>query len=233
MHTIYIIKFLINSFYTYFLKLVSITASSKMNSPKVNMSIQAAKKVNGLADPTKPFSSFMKYNKNDLEVTMHFIKAPAMTTFLKDKLYSMIKDNMMEAYKKCPWGWDGKKKRAELFHKDARYILVRHSSDNSLAAFVHFRFDIENLIEVLYLYELQIEKNVRGKGLGRYLMTLLETMAFHYKMKRIVLTVLKSDVNVVKFYFSLQYEIESYSPEDAFYYILSKKKKTLELTKNK
>jgi len=91
-----------------------------MNSPKVNMSIQAAKKVNGLADPTKPFSSFMKYNKNDLEVTMRFIKAPAMTTFLKDKLYSMIKDNMMEAYKKCPWGWDGKKKRAELFHKDAR-----------------------------------------------------------------------------------------------------------------
>lgn len=113
-----------------------------------------------------------------------------------------------------------------------RYILVRHSSDNSLAAFVHFRFDVENLIEVLYLYEIQIEKNVRGKGLGRYLMSLLETMAFHYKMKRIVLTVLKSEVDVVKFYFSLQYEIESYSPEDAFYYILSKKKKTLELTKN-
>jgi len=68
---------------------------------------------------------------------------------------------------------------------------------------------------------------VRGKGLGRYLMDLLETIAFHYKMKRIVLTVLKCEVNVVKFYFSLQYEVESYSPKDAFYYILSKKNKTL------
>lgn len=73
---------------------------------------------------------------------------------------------------------------------------------------------------------------MRGKGLGRYLMSLMETMAFHYKMKRIVLTVLKSEVNIVNFYFSLQYEIESYSPEDAFYYILSKKKKTLELVNN-
>ncbi|CAI6366046.1 unnamed protein product [Macrosiphum euphorbiae] len=202
------------------------------NNPKVNMSIQATKKVNGLADPTKPFSSFMKYNKNDLDMKMKFIKAPAMNTFLKAKVFSMVKDNMMETYKKCPWGWNGKDKRAELFHKDSRYILVQHSSNNSIAAFVHFRFDIENLIEVLYLYEIQIDKDVRGKGLGRYLMSLLETIAFHYKMKRIVLTVLKSEEDVVKFYFSLQYEIESYSPEDAFYYILSKKKKTLELVKN-
>lgn len=110
-----------------------------------------------------------------------------------------------------------------------RYILVRHSSNRSLAAFVHFRFDIEDSVEVLYLYEIQLEKNVRGRGLGRYLMSLLETIAFHYNMKRIVLTVLKSEEKVVKFYSSLQYEIESYSPEDAFYYILSKNNKTLEL----
>jgi len=126
---------------------------------------------------------------------------------------------------------DGKKekKKAELFHKDARYIVVRQSSNDSLAAFVHFRFDIEDSIEVLYLYEIQVEKKVRGKGLGRYLMILMETIAFHYNMKRIVLTVLKSEVNVVKFYFSLHYEIESYSPLDSFYYILSKKNKTLDL----
>lgn len=110
-----------------------------------------------------------------------------------------------------------------------RYILVRHSSNKSLAAFLHFRFDIEDSIEVLYLYEIQLEKNVRGRGLGRYLMSLIETIAFHYNMKRIVLTVLKSEVKVVNFYFSLQYEIEPYSPEDSFYYILGKSNKTLKL----
>lgn len=93
---------------------------------------------------------------------------------------------------------------------------------------MHFRFDIENFIEVLYLYEIQLESNVRGKGLGKYLMTFMETMTFHYNMKRIVLTVLRSEVNVVNFYFSLQYEIESYSPKDSFYYILGKRNKTLQ-----
>lgn len=75
-----------------------------------------------------------------------------------------------------------------------------------------------------------MEKCVRSKGLGKYLMSFMETLAFHFKMKRIVLTVLKSEVNVINFYFSLQYEIETYSPKDAFYYILSKKNKTLNLT---
>lgn len=88
------------------------------------------------------------------------------------------------------------------------------------------------MVEVLYLYEIQLDKKVRGKGLGQYLMSLMENIAFHYNMNRIVLTVLKSEINVVKFYFSLQYEIESYSPEDEFYYILSKKSKTLELVNN-
>lgn len=113
-----------------------------------------------------------------------------------------------------------------------RYILVCNSTNNSLEAFIHFRFVIEDLIEVLYLYEIQLKKNVQGKGLGRYLMSLMENIAFHWNMKRIVLTVLKSEINVIKFYFSLQYEIESYSPKDTFYYILSKKSKTLELINN-
>lgn len=107
--------------------------------------------------------------------------------------------------------------------------MVRHLSNGSLAAFVHFRFDIEELIEVLYLYEIQLEKNVRKKGLGLYLMSLMETIAFHYNMKSIVLTVLKSEVNVMKFYHSLHYEIQSHSPDDEFYYILGKSKKTLKL----
>lgn len=107
--------------------------------------------------------------------------------------------------------------------------MVRHSNNESLAAFVHFRFDIEESIEVLYLYEIQLEKNVRKKGLGRYLMSLMETIAFHYNMKSIVLTVLRSEVNVMKFYYSLQYEIQSHSPDDDFYYILGKSSKTLEL----
>lgn len=87
---------------------------------QLQLSIQAAKKANDLTDPTKPFSSFLKFNKNGLDLTMHFIKAPMMDSSLKEEIFSLIKDNMMEIYKKCDWGWNEKEKRAELFDKDAR-----------------------------------------------------------------------------------------------------------------
>lgn len=91
-----------------------------MNTSQLELSIQAAEIANTLENPTKPFSSFMQFKKNDLDLTMSFIKAPAMTSSLKEEIFSLIKDNMMEPYKKCPWGWKEKQKRAELFHRDAR-----------------------------------------------------------------------------------------------------------------
>lgn len=84
------------------------------------ISIRRAKIVNGLTDPTIPFTSFMKYKKNDLDMELHFIKSSALTPKVKDEIFSIMRDNMMEAYKKCPWGWNEGRKRAELFHKDAR-----------------------------------------------------------------------------------------------------------------
>jgi GNAT superfamily N-acetyltransferase len=42
-----------------------------------------------------------------------------------------------------------------------------------------------------FSYELQVSKSYQGKGLGRYLMTLLEALARHYQMKKVMLTVLK------------------------------------------
>jgi len=92
---------------------------SKMNR-QLKISIRRAKIVNGLDDPTMPFISLMKFNTNDLDLTMHFIKPSAMTSSLKEEVFSLMKDNMMEIYEKCPWGWNEKKKLAELFHKNAR-----------------------------------------------------------------------------------------------------------------
>lgn len=91
-----------------------------MSNNQLMKSIKAVKKANGLKDPTKPFSSFMHYCKNDLDIIMHFQKAPTLTSLDKRKIYSLIESNMIEIYKKCPWGWNEKQKRDELFHNDAR-----------------------------------------------------------------------------------------------------------------
>lgn len=91
-----------------------------MSTSQLELSIQAARKANDLKNPTKPFSTFMKFIKNDLDMKMHFIKSSNMDSTLKEEIFSLFKSNMVETYKKCPWGWKEKKKRAELFHRDAR-----------------------------------------------------------------------------------------------------------------
>lgn len=91
-----------------------------MSKLQLKKSIRAAKIANSLTDPTESFSSFMKFNKNGLNVSMNFVKAPSMSSLVKEEIFSLIKENMMETYKKCPWGWNEKEKRSELFHRDAR-----------------------------------------------------------------------------------------------------------------
>lgn len=97
---------------------------SKMNT-QLKISTRRARMVNGLNDPTTPFTQLMKFNDNDLDLKMHFIKSSAMTSSIQDEICSLMRDNMMEIYKKCPWGWNEKKKSAELFHKNARYLIFK------------------------------------------------------------------------------------------------------------
>lgn len=87
---------------------------------QLKLSIRRARMANNLNDPTTPFTSFMKFNNNDLDVTMSFMKSSVMSSSLKEEIISLLKDNVMEMYKKCPWGWNEKKKYAELFHKNSR-----------------------------------------------------------------------------------------------------------------
>ncbi|XP_050520827.1 N-alpha-acetyltransferase 40 [Daktulosphaira vitifoliae] len=185
--------------------------------------IRYVKQINQLSDPTQPFSHKMVFNKQSLELKMNFLKATNIKNLEREEIFHLFKKNMMESYKNCPWGWQERKKRSEMFHCDARYIIVRYLANNELAAFIHFRFDLEDSIEVLYLYEIQLKPEVRSRGLGKYLMELIEIIAFHHNMKKVVLTVLKNEEKVVQFYMSQNYEIESYSPKNSFYYILSKR----------
>lgn len=102
------------------------------------------------------------------------------------------------------WPNEEKVKRREMVAPEALYIFVHESLDsssndgmspgmnnkadlrkntkecrgsNSIVGFVHYRFVVEEDIPVLYLYELQLEPRVQGKGLGKFLMQLIELIA--------------------------------------------------------
>lgn len=98
------------------------------------------------------------------------------------------------------WPAEEKVKRREMVAPEAQYIFVRRTPKTNtnetllnaegeimfahwmgdgdpVVGFVHYRFVIEEEIPVVYVYELQLEPCVQGKGLGKFLMQLIELIA--------------------------------------------------------
>lgn len=90
------------------------------------------------------------------------------------------------------WPAEEKSKRREMVSPAARYIFVKQTCSSSetvskdqlwksegdpVVAFVHYRFVVEHEVPALYVYEIQVEQVVQGKGLGKFLMQFLELIA--------------------------------------------------------
>nr|KAG5710715.1 hypothetical protein BaRGS_035117 [Batillaria attramentaria] len=90
--------------------------------------------------------------------------------------FNLTKDNMQTLYEESDWGWNDRDKREEMTDSRAWYLVAK-DQEGKPVAFIHFRFDMEEDEEVLYCYEIQLEKAVRRKGLGKFMMQILELMA--------------------------------------------------------
>ena len=137
--------------------------------------------------------------------------------------FDLTKRNMEAMYERT-WGWSNPEKRRELAHSDARFIVAfRGDDDDGPMGFVHFRFEVEDSdgTPVAYVYELQVEDDARGRGVGRALMARVESIAENTRMARTMLTVLKTNAAAARFYERLGYVEDRDTPRDeACHYII-------------
>ncbi|PON62050.1 FkbH domain containing protein [Trema orientale] len=142
----------------------------------------------------------------------------------------------MEGHYGSEWPLEEKVKRRGMVAPEARYIFVYEAMNASMSetstisevegtltnclddrgpmvGFVHYRFVMEEGIPVLYVYELQLESRVQAKGLGKFLMQLIETIAQKNHMDAVVLTVQKANSSAMNFYTrNLSYLVSRTSP---------------------
>ncbi|KAI9595460.1 hypothetical protein BDF19DRAFT_71933 [Syncephalis fuscata] len=176
----------------------------------------------------------VKTRKN--QIAVYSIKADQLRDVEKKWIYQLVEKNMRAIYTTASWDWDKEEKRAELFHKDSRFIIAQsNSSDDSLKpvdneqfnkvirqwlAFAMFRFDTEeqmasdDMIPVLYCYELQVDCSAQGQGIGRILMQEMDKIAAHWHMTKIMLTLIKINTPAKLFYQQLGFTIDEISPEN-------------------
>lgn len=57
--------------------------------------------------------------------------------------------HLLFRYELCAWGWNDAKKYEELTDEAAWYLIAK-SKEGSYLGFSHFRFDLDEGMEVLY-----------------------------------------------------------------------------------
>ncbi|CAK9164369.1 unnamed protein product [Ilex paraguariensis] len=185
-------------------------------------------------DHLSAFPTFCHYHRNGLSVYLKSGRGDKLSSQLKQYIQNLLKINMEGPYG-SDWPAEEKVKRKEMVAPEACYIFAREAPDavtnrsdelvegernthvvddgGPIVGFVHYRFTIEEAIPVLYVYELQLEPRVQGKGLGKFLMQLMELIACKSCMGAVVLTVQKANLSAMDFYRSkLRYSISAVSP---------------------
>jgi N-alpha-acetyltransferase 40 len=178
--------------------------------------------------------------------------AQDLSSELVDSCLDLFVANMGELYRNSSFGLDLDAKRSELTHRKARYLLVFESSEvgathspspcfsgsttrpnasDRLAAFVHFRYCLDDdeapSCAVLYVYEIQVSAGCSGQGLGTVLMNAISGAGQAVGLNKVVLTALKSNPRALRFYKDrLGFAIDETDPstcgEAVDYEILSK-----------
>jgi len=188
-------------------------AAHKAHLAQLSASQSRVAAANALQDPLAPFSIFHKYDKNSIQVSVTCHPVAALDPATMEWVFDLTKRNMETLYETSDWGWRDKDKREELGEESAWYLICKDHDGNNVA-FVHFRFDLEDDVEVLYLYEIQMEKQIRRKGLGRFLVTALTLMAKKYEMEKVCCTVFQHNHDSMSFFKdTCRFEVDETSPD--------------------
>ncbi|XP_062221851.1 uncharacterized protein LOC133921115 [Phragmites australis] len=174
------------------------------------------RKAVAVKDHLAQFTDFHKYQRNGISVYLESGRGDLLTLPMRKYIQNLLKANMEEPYGP-EWPSEEKVKRREMVAPEARYIFVMQYpngfiAEGRLLGFVHYRFVVEEDLPVVYVYELQMEPSAQGKGLGKFMMLLIEQIACKNQMGAVMLTVQKANTLAMAFYTKLRYVISSTSP---------------------
>lgn len=157
--------------------------------------------------------AFHSFERGGFSVEVSLSSVCDMT---KDDLqwaFELMKTSVKEFYISGGWGWKDRDKWEELTHESAWMLMARLKGSGTPCGFVDFRFDLDDNVEVLYCYEIHLMPESRSKGLGKFLMQILELLAHRTKMKKVVLTAFKENERSLRFFADkLNYEEDETSP---------------------
>lgn len=98
-----------------------------------------------------------------------------------------------------------------------RYLLVKSTEEDTVGGgevegFMAFMLTYEDGYEVIYCYEIHLKPLLRGIGVGKQLIGMLEEVGQKAGVSKAMLTVFVENEGALKFYEKLGYEEDEFSP---------------------
>uniref|UniRef100_A0A8D2PRW8 N-alpha-acetyltransferase 40 n=1 Tax=Zosterops lateralis melanops TaxID=1220523 RepID=A0A8D2PRW8_ZOSLA len=176
---------------------------------------------NKLRDPLEAFPVFKKYDRNGLNVSIECCRVSSLDPPTLDWAFELTKANMQSLFfsrglRDFYGGFEG------FFPRGLRVLFPRFEG-----LFPRFGVILGCLCRS---YEVQLESRVRRRGLGKFLLQILQLVANSTQMKKVMLTVFKHNHGALQFFReALQFEVDATSPsvsgccgDDSSYEILSR-----------
>lgn len=131
--------------------------------------------------------------------------------------YELVHSTSFAAYQASSIGWLPSKKRKEMRLPDMRYLLVKSVAENTVGGgevegFLSFMLTYEDGYEVVYCYEIHLKPVLRGNGVGKQLIGMMEEVGRKAEVAKAMLTVFVENEGALRFYEKLGYEEDEFSP---------------------
>ncbi|KAI1131866.1 acyl-CoA N-acyltransferase [Nemania abortiva] len=147
------------------------------------------------------------------EYSLSLISAESLSSVDLDACYHLIEETSRADYESSTVGWKPVEKIAEMGSPALRYILVK-DSEGIVRGFTSLMPTYEEGEPVVYCYEIHLKPELQRTGLGRLLMTFIESIAAHTPpIEKIMLTCFLKNQKALSFYESFGFAKDPISPE--------------------
>ena len=146
--------------------------------------------------------------------TISLFTAKALVSSDLSFCFELIAKTSSQDYASSSMGWHPRSKRKEMLLPDLRYLLLKPTGTAQTEGFLSFMLTYEDGREVIYVYEVHLAATLRGGGIGRHLMGLVEEIGRKVGVDKIMLTVFVVNERARQFYARLGYRKDEYSPQE-------------------